>query len=158
MGFKGFRALKTKISVLWYPETVQERLSNGSRNARETLDPVANASSIVHPISWEVSLVSDKEPRRVGHASAGVPERPFPPRLYFFYTMRRAHTRECIRTRARAPTRTKIRSGTLVLARGIIFCPVTFAYIMHRMHTSWVLEYPLRGYPCIHALPTLAYP
>ena len=59
----------------------------------------------------------------------------FPQGSIFFNTMRRAHTRECIRTRARAPTRTKIRSGTLVLARGIIFCPVTFAYIMHRMHT-----------------------
>jgi hypothetical protein len=74
----------------------QERLRNGSRNGRETLEPVASASLIGHPPSWEVPLVSDKEPRRVVLASSRVPERPSPPRLY---DAPRARTR----ARAHAP-------------------------------------------------------
>jgi hypothetical protein len=73
---------KTDFLVLWYPETTQKRLRNGSRDGRETLDPATSASPIGHSPSWEVPLISDKEPSRAGHASAQVSERPFPPSLY----------------------------------------------------------------------------
>jgi hypothetical protein len=60
---------------------------HGAETAREKLEPMASASTTGHPLSWHVPLVSEKEPRRAGPASARVPERPFPPGS----TMRRAH-------------------------------------------------------------------
>ena len=77
----------------------QKRLRNGSINGRETLEPVASASPIGHPLSWEVPLVSDKEPRRAGPARARVPETPFPPRLYDAPCAR--YARACTRARPR---------------------------------------------------------
>jgi hypothetical protein len=45
VGSEGLRALITEI---WYPNTAQERLRNGSRNGRGTLEPVASASGRSH--------------------------------------------------------------------------------------------------------------
>ena len=53
----------------WYSEMAQERLRNSSKNGRGTLEPVASASPIGYPLSWEVPMVSDKVPRRAGPAS-----------------------------------------------------------------------------------------
>jgi hypothetical protein len=92
-----------RVYGAWKPKFwcsgTQKWLKNGSETARATLEPVASAFPIGHPPSWEVPLVSDKEPRRLDPASARVPERPFPPGS----TMRRAHAYARARAHAYAP-------------------------------------------------------
>jgi hypothetical protein len=103
---------------------------NGSRNGRETLEPLASASPIGHPLSWEIPLVSDKEPKRVGPAGARVPETPFSPRLY--------HA-PCARVHPRAPMCTKIQGGTLVLGVPQNLSQNYFLTHNFRIHVHWTI-------------------